>query len=657
MSPRHLLLAAATALVLSPSLDSAAAQHILPAQLSPRIANYQIAVTLDPTARTLSGDETLVWRNVSRDTIRELRFHLYLNAFRNSASTFMRRSSKPNDWGWIDITSLRTEQGEDLTGSLEFIAPDDGNDQDRTVVRVPLPSVLPPGARVKLQIAFAAKLPRVIDRTGYRGTFFLVAQWFPKIGVYEPAGQRYAARGGWNCRQFHAATEFYSDFGAYDVQITLPQEYVVGATGTLVAERSRANGTKTLTYRADDVHDFAWTASPEFVVVTGRWHHVSIRALMQPQRASAAHRYLESAQAALAYMDRHVGPYPYTVLTIVDPAYGAEAAGGMEYPTFITSGMMMGPLAVARYPELVTIHEFVHQYWYGIVASNEVEEAWLDEGVTTYYETRIMDEIYGDATSLIDVAGLRAGDLAFARLLYAGMRNPKVAPIARVPWSPVEPSSSILTYQKTALVLATLERLVGRAAMDSALRTYFQRWQFRHPSGRDFVTAFNDVIPRITGGRTGSDLNWFFDQTLFGTDICDYAVSSIANDPIEPPQGYLSPDDSSRARESSQSRYRSTVRVSRLGEVCLPVEVLVRFENGEEQLERWDGRSRTMEFSYRRPQKIASACVDPARKLLLDINVINNSRSVSSADAALRRIGLRVLFWIQNLLQSAVLLG
>ncbi|MBC8155605.1 MAG: M1 family metallopeptidase, partial [Bacteroidetes bacterium] len=395
-----------------------------PVPLSPRIANYRIDVTLDADRKTLSGRETLTWRNTSTDPLSELRFHLYLNAFRDEKSTFMResggqlrgeeidRTGKDDPYGSIDIVSMNVRgnpasQPESLTRKLRFIQPDDKNRNDRTVVRVPLTKPLTPGATISLDILFKAKLPKIFARTGFSRDYFLVGQWFPKIGVYEPAGMRYAKMGQWNCHQFHADSEFYADYGVYDVNITLPQNYQTGATGLMVSEKTSENGTKTQRWHAEDVVDFAWTASPRFEVVTDQWkkqsgNPVSIRLLVQPEHRHQAQRHLDAAKWALAYFGKHLGAYPFPNLTIVDPPFHGSGSAGMEYPTFITAGTVSFLTDGMRFPEAVTIHEFGHQYFMQLLASNEFEEAWLDEGFNQYYEGRIMDETYGPRASQVD---------------------------------------------------------------------------------------------------------------------------------------------------------------------------------------------------------------------------------------------------------------
>ena len=268
-------------------------------------------------------------------------------------------------WGWIDITSIRTASGADLKPTLAFIQPDDGNKDDQTVIRATLPEAVPPGGSITLEMAFTSKLPQVFARTGYKDDFYLVGQWFPKLGVYEPAGMRGRETGGWNCHQFHATSEFYADFGSYAVDITVPGDYVLGATGERKSERANSNGTKTYTFEQADIHDFAWTADPDYVVVKAKFSasqdvtpaeyeriakllgrtidevklsDVDITVLLQPAHRPQAQRHVDAAKAGLKWFGLWYGRYPYKTLTVVDPAPGAGGAGGMEYPTFITAG-------------------------------------------------------------------------------------------------------------------------------------------------------------------------------------------------------------------------------------------------------------------------------------------------------------------------------
>lgn len=623
------------------------AKPIFNKPLSPRLANYQIDVTLDPASKKINGRETLTWRNPSTDVVRELQFHLYLNAFRNENSTFMResggqlrgegidRSAKENPYGSIDIVSMKVRNGEPL--AYQFFQPDDQNRDDHTVVRVPLSKPVGPGETIVLDIAFRAKLPKIFARTGFSPDFFLVGQWFPKIGVYEPAGTRYAKTGQWNCHQFHAHSEFYADYGVYDVNITTPKEYWVSATGLYQSEKIHSNGTKTLFYHAEDVVDFAWTASPHFQVINDKWKRpgggeVSIELVMQPEHAHQAQRHIDAARSALAYFDKYLGKYPFPNLTIVDPPFHAQGSFGMEYPTFITAGSAWFLPTGARFPEEVTIHEFGHQYFMQLLATNEFEEAWLDEGFNQYYEGRIMDETYGPRSSQIDLFGFGMGDMESSRDSYVHQDNPAIGSSFGNTWQLPEGQYGVLTYSKTATWMRTLEGLVGRRVMDEIMQTYFTRWQFKHPDGQNFIDIVNEIVPKRLGGKYGADMNWFFDQALYGDNVVDYELVSIKN-----------------SRPNGQRQ--AVITVQRNGDGKLPVDVLVHFDNGRELMLFWDGKGRQRRFTVTENARVLWASVDPKQKIFMDTNLNNNSLTLSPSSAPAAKFAAKFLFWVENWMQ------
>ena len=381
--------------------SEAAAPGTMDPPRSPRNANYSIDAHLDAAARTLTGSELITWRNISSRLAAELRFHLYWNGWKSTRSTFLRervsRNRPPNDFSGIEVTSIAlwppkgsaAAEPIDLTSARRFIAPDDGNDDDETVMEVPLPEPVEPGETVRIEVKWTARVPRTFDRTGAVGNFFFIAQWFPKLGVLED--------GGWNAHQFHAATEFFSDYGVYDVRLTVPRGWTVGATGV---ERERQDdpqqGTTTHRYYQEDVHDFAWTTSPDYIEMTELFEHprlppVTMRLLLQPEHRAQAKRHFDAARTALTHYGEWFSAYPYGHLTIVDPAY-QSGADGMEYPTLVTAGTewLVPPEATSGTPEEVTIHEIDHQFFYGIVGTNEFEHAWMDEGITTYTAARAL---------------------------------------------------------------------------------------------------------------------------------------------------------------------------------------------------------------------------------------------------------------------------
>jgi Peptidase family M1 domain len=628
---------------------------------SPRNASYAITARLDPASRTLKGEELVTWRNTSATPAASLRFHLYYNAWRNTRSTWMRElllggnerfADRPEaDWGWIDITNLKligtSGAPADVTSSMRFIAPDDGNADDRTVVEVPLDTPVAPGETRNIQIAWSSRVPRTFARTGAIGNYYFLAQWFPKIGVFQDSG--------WNCHQFHWATEFFADFGIYDVRLTVPNGWVVGATGLERGRRDEGDGTTTHHYHAEDVHDFAWTTSPDYVERTARFGHqrlppVAMRLLLQPEHVGQTERHFEATRATLKYYGEWYGPYPYPYITIVDPAW-QSGADGMEYPTLFTAGTRwLAPRHVAE-PEGVTVHEAGHQFWYGVVANNEFEHAWMDEGLNTFSTARTLDQFFqpnyyskryfGSFIPWVfkDLQLSRATDGNYLSGYRSSARGDAQATQS---WRYWPDSAGAITYFKTALWLQTLERMLGWDVLQRILSTYYTRYAFRHPEPQDFFAVVNEVSRR--------DLTWFFDQVYRGSNVFDYGVDVFTSERVSD-RGYFG--DAGRqayaAEEGSGDHYRTTVVVRRFGEGIFPVDVRVMFDNKQHVRWQWDGRERWKLFEVVTPARAITAQVDPERVLLLDVNYTNNSKSLEPrTKAAARKWSLVWLIWLQD---------
>lgn len=635
--------------------------------LSPRTANYDIQLRLDTAEKKIHGRQLLHWSNPSADTVRELQYHLYLNAFRNTQSTFMKEAGgfgfmidalKENcGWSWVEVKGIRDEYGNDLSRQAEYIAPDDGNADDRTVLRVPLARPVLPGAAIRVELEWVTKIPRAAIRTGYNRDYYFMAQWFPKVGVYEPAGTRFAEKGQWNCHQYHAEGEYYSDFGVYQVYITVPAGFTVGASGVLQGIEEQ-EGMKTWRFRAEDVIDFTWAASPHFRELKESYKGIGLRLLAYPYHEHLAERYFKVVKYAIDFCTSRFGDYPYTHLTIIDPPFHGMFSSAMEYPTLIsTANLCFLPRGV-KTSELLLVHEFIHQYFMQMVASNEQEEPWLDEGITNYYEARIMDELFGRQSSTMECMGIGFGNMESNRGAFFGMENPRIADYRRFSWQFPEGSSHPISYSKTTLWLRTLEGLLGTETLDEAMRAYFQRWKFRHPCGQDFIDVVNEVVRQKHGARFGENMNWFFDQVLYSTELCDYAVASISNTPLLSSAGiFEDTEDCLRPGAAEEPLFRSKVVVHRLEGLYFPVEVRITFEDGKAITEHWDGRGRSREFLFEGMGKIISAEVDPERKIYLDKNFINNSLALQRQKAGIRNYAFKFLFWMQNAMQSLCMLA
>src|SRR6202453_1740679 len=612
--------------------------------MSQRIVHYEIDAHYNATTHTVDANEILTYHNLTGQALDHFPFHLYQNAFQPN-STFVREAKvagnrdtgyekwESKEYGSEDIKSLEVVGQGDLTSKLQYIQPDDANKDDKTVADVQLSKPIAPGAYVQFKITFQTKFPETQARSGWKRDFVLGGQWFPKVGVWW--------HGAWNCHQYHAMTEFFADFGVYDVKLTVPQYEVVGASGVKVSEVS-AGDTKTVTYHGDDIHDFAWTASPRYKVkedgvFQGHMGPVQMRILMQPAHWSQAERHEKILRESLAHFERWYGPYPYKTITLVDPEPDS-AAGGMEYPTFITGDSSWFMPEGAHLPELVVEHEFGHQYWYGMVATNEFEDAWMDEGINSYSEVKVLDSILGKSTSILNFLGATLGEREVQRLGYIGVAD--LDPIAQKAYDYYNFNSyGGITYGKTASVLLTLEGIIGEDTMNKAMRTYFMKYRFTHPTKEDFLKTIEEV--------SGKDLRWYFNQAIYGSQVMDYRVSQVQSFPVN---WYEEKKDSKK--DDKNTIYRSYVWVHRREDFVMPVEVEIKFDNGETIREHWDGASRWTKFEYEKKAKVVSAEIDPDHKIQIDRNDFNNSNTAEANPKPARKLENYFMFLSQWLAQA-----
>ncbi|MFN0205081.1 MAG: M1 family metallopeptidase [Planctomycetota bacterium] len=623
---------------------------------SARIQHYTFTAQLHEDATRIQTTGRIEFDNPSPAAITELEFHLYWNGWKNTSATWLReadrglarpgRKVRDDSFATTEIQTLRlVAQGEraddkipavassiDVLTNSKFVAPDDQNLDDETVLRVPLPVPLQKGESVALDVAFDNIIPRTIARTGRKDDFVFIAHWYPKIGVYE---KRAGGTWGWNTHQFHANTEFFHEYSNYDVTIVLPLRYEgkVGATGKMVDGPFRTNDTVRYRFVQNDVHNFAWTADPEYIIVKRKFvaeeaerdpkyaaerdriakatgltaeelklTNVDVTILLQPEHANQADRHFRATYEGLRWYGLWYGRYPYEVLTVVDPRY-SSGASGMEYPTLFTAGTRRNPSANVFTPEGVTIHEFGHQHFYGLIGSNEFEHAWLDEGLNTYAEGRTLTMAYGgqstetaigtqhfDGRPLLNIAEPASGIERLLTLRSVAYPTPGESEIFNIlPNDPAlrwyrqlpflnfipERENEILrdrstylsrgpkadrtdrasytfldsqttgtnSYQKPATVLHTLERIVGPDAWARVMRAYCAMYRFEHPRPEDF---FN-TIRKFAGPDADVELlDSFIKQTFGGSNILDYGVEGVRNRELQKPMGYFGRGDARR---------------------------------------------------------------------------------------------------------------
>ena len=622
--------------------------------------DYEIEIALDPQTHSLQGKERVRWTNTTGVSTDELWFHLYLNAFASSETTFMRelgsgnlrdRVSQAGGWGWIQVENLLLDDGTDLLPAMEFVRPDDGNTADFSVIRVRLPRAVRPGSAVELVIDFSAQLPWIIARTGFVDDFHLVGQWFPKLGVFE--GEL-----GWNCHQFHASSEFFADFGTYRVAMTVPEDWVVGATGVEV-ERTPLEAGVRIVHRAQRVHDFAWCAAPPSLMemveadfdpardVPLQWLErarallglsaadlelppMRLRLIVPRAQQALVPRMLRATRLAVAWYGLFYGPYPYPQLTVVSPPPAAAAAGGMEYPTFITTGAgnldAYLPFEWSPDIEVVTVHEVGHQYFQGLLASNEFEQAWLDEGANTYAELACMTAIADDglAPELRQLVSFWGQERLAVEMPTLPITIDRPAWTYRRRWQ-----YYLASYSKAGVALRTVEGLIGPEAMARGMRAYAERFRFGHPTGNDLEAVLSETA--------GMDLGWFFDQAIRGDATPDWAVLSVRqHEPEEVAgltwdgtvwreiEGPAEIEGEAEEIEIEETSWVIEVELARRGDLVGPVTVELTWADGTSERRTWDSEARWVRWRFERPQRLEQVVIDPDGAWALETSRADN---------------------------------
>lgn len=466
--------------------------------------NYHIKVTLDDEAKKLTGTIDLVYSNNSPDSLNYIWFHLWPNGYRdNSTALFKQLQSSDSQYS---IDSKNQGYIDQLNFTVDGLSAQTESDPDHIdMLKLVLNSPLAPGKQVKIHSPFAVKLPAYFSRSGYSGQQFMICQWYPKPAVYDHKG--------WHPIPYLDQGEFYSEFGNYQVEITLPSAYVVGATGQLItseeyltytsigAQNQKNKGLgkpkmyqpknpasrKTLLYTAERVHDFAWFADKDFIIrydtlMLPSGKIIDAFTFGQPNGNRHWKQSVDFVEDVVSKYSSWIGEYPYPTAQAVEGPKN-NSSGGMEYPmiTLITS-----PRAGKEELDAIIAHEVGHNWFYAILASNEREHPWMDEGIDTYYQFRYEAEKYhtsyffGDAIPR-NIKYLPVNE--FQTILYESLNNlPANAPVMS---SSTELQSKgeygQVAYMKASIWLFKLEKELGRPALDKAMQSYFQRWKFKHP--------------------------------------------------------------------------------------------------------------------------------------------------------------------------------
>ena len=497
--------------------------------------NYKIGVTLDDEKHLLQGQVEMEYINNSSVTLDRIYIHLWANAYKNDKTAFAHQNlnsnsrdfhfAEPKDKGYFGGINF-TVNGQNITWSKYKGAED--------IAELTLPQTLAPGQKLIIKTPFTLKIPKVFSRLGHEQQNYYMTQWYPKPAVFDQKG--------WHPIPYLNMGEFYSEFGNFEVSITLPSNYVIGATGItsdqnsfindrilltreLLANKSKAEAwkkpassgeIKTVTFKAEKVHDFAWFASKEFLVVTDT-------AILKNGKRIPTFGYFmlknnknwkKSAfftKRAIEYLSDRVGDYPWPHASAVDGEL--IAGGGMEYPmiTVISGG------GSERSLDNVIEHEVGHNWFYGILASNERNHAWMDEGINSYYEADYMSLYYPpqklDTKPKVGITiNSDIEQLAF-KFLHKRKLDQALS-LTSQDFTPVNYGLDV--YKKTARCFKVLELYLGIDVFDKAMKEYYSQWSFRHPYPSD--------LQAVLEKSSGKDLSWLFKDLIDQNKPVDYKI-------------------------------------------------------------------------------------------------------------------------------------
>ncbi|MES2479113.1 MAG: M1 family metallopeptidase [Bacteroidota bacterium] len=481
-----------------------------------------IRVSLDDKEHFLRGFEYLVYTNNAPDTLRFIYVHLWPNAYKNDRTRFAEQQvemgktdfyfSSANDKGYIDSLQFSVN-GENVEYSYY------GDNID--IAKIDLPVPLAPGDSLIIETPFRVKIPKLFSRLGHNGQSYFISQWFPKPAVYDFKG--------WHPMSYLDQGEFYSEFGSYDVQITLPKNYILMASGNCMnpEEQSRMDSLsridlpedtlyrrnvpvsdtrfRTVRFTEDNVHDFAWFADKRWIVRKDSIETIQIYTAFLPSHQAEWLKANVYLKATLESYDNSIGKYPYKTIKAVEG--DMSAGGGMEYPTIT----IIDRAAVSSLPN-VLIHEAGHNWFYGMLGSNERDYPWMDEGLNSFYEQKTRWLLKNDEVKDRD-------NVDEDYMYFQQVANNKDQPINLASSDYSSVNYGAVVYFKSALMLKWLEAYMGKENFETGMKSYFSQWKYKHPYPEDFRAIMQSFTPK--------NLDWFFTDAFKTTQPIDFKLNSV----------------------------------------------------------------------------------------------------------------------------------
>jgi len=501
--------------------------------------SYDMRATLDTASHQYQGVAKVTYKNNSPEPLDKVFWHLFFNAFQPGSMMDVRSRTiedpdrrvgsrivelPEDEWGWIHMERVKAF-GQDA----EF-------EEDGTVLVVNLPKALRPGKSVTFELAWTAQIPRQIRRSGWmnkEGVEYSMTQWYPRLCEFD--------HHGWHSNPY-IGREFHGIWGDFEVTLDVPEGYVIAATGVKTSEKSvdgpKGSARTQSTFKAEDVIDFAWAADPDFVTESVAVGDVDLTLVHQadPEIDSNWTALAGYAAKAMAFINEDIGPYAYPQYTV---AQGGD--GGMEYPmiTLITGERSLRSLVG------VTVHEMAHSWFQAMVATNESLHEWMDEGFTSWAESRCMAHLFADPMKPSE----NPHGWAYASYIRQHLAGNEEPLITHADHYKTNRAYGVGAYSKGEVLVEQLGAIVGPEVRDAAMRRYFKEWSFKHPGPHDFK--------RVVERESGLELDWYFQDMMHTTNAVDYQVSGV------------------QVHNDS-----AVVQLARLGDMAMPQDLTLTWEDG-----------------------------------------------------------------------------